>query len=331
MSSQVITNNKQAMKATWFLENARSTLSLKDFLLLLSELITEWHATGTFSNLFYIWNTTQKHERNQTYSSLHILCFNVHGLRARWGEVCLLSSAHCFDIITLGEAGHVDFSLLGDSFDNYRIFYQADENAHGGVLVMIRNGIPASKVTCPTPNVCTIHIHYDQTIRIITLYAPGTKTWQWTDLSSLITGQCLMIGDFNSDIERDSEKAERFIEWLDVCYLDPIIPDSDTSNRSDRTIDYALVAGVDLKIQTYERSTTSDHKPLIMVISCDTLESCEGSRTTWPIFSLMLSYMSHFWENEWGDGSLDVTYERFIQFLALLKDRCTMFSPRKLA
>ena len=117
---------------------------------------------------------------------------------------------------------------------------------------MIRNGISASRVTCPTPNVCTIDIHYEQTIRLIALYAPARKTWQWTDLSSLITGQCLVIGDFDIDLENNREKAERFFEWLDVYSLDPIIPDSNTSLRSDRIMDYALVAGVDLTIQTYE-------------------------------------------------------------------------------
>lgn len=78
---------------------------------------------------------------------------------------------------------------------------------------MIRNGIPASRVTCSPPNVCTIDIHYEQTIRLIALYAFARKTWQWTDLSSLITGQCLVIGDFDIDLESDREKAERFFEW----------------------------------------------------------------------------------------------------------------------
>lgn len=99
-----------------FLENARFTLSPRDFLLL-SELITEWHAAGTLSNLFYKWNTTLKHERNQSYSSLHILCFYVRGLSARWGEICLLASAHRFDIISLEEVEHADFSLVEASFD----------------------------------------------------------------------------------------------------------------------------------------------------------------------------------------------------------------------
>ena len=61
------------------------------------------------------------------------------------------------------------------------------------------------------------------------------------------------------------------------------------------------------------------------------METGEGSRTLWSIFSLMLSYTSDFWEKEWTKGLLDVTYEQFISFLSLLAARCKRHYPRKLA
>ncbi|CAF4277350.1 unnamed protein product [Rotaria magnacalcarata] len=83
---------------------------------------------------------------------------------------------------------------------------------------------------------------------------------------------------------------------MDSCCLGPFIPDSNTSLRSDRTIDYALAAGVNISIQTCENDTCSDHKPLLVGIACDTVLKLEGSRITWSVFSLILAFTSEFWE-----------------------------------
>ncbi|CAF3324358.1 unnamed protein product [Rotaria sp. Silwood2] len=229
--------------------------------------------------------------------------------------------------VLLGEVGHVDFSLLGGAFANYRTFYQAGENAHGGVLVLIHNDIPATRISCSLPNVCVIDLLVEQTTRLVAIYAPASKSWDWTDLSSFRTNRCVITGDFNIDIEKDGEKAERLLEWMDACSLGPIIPDSNTSLRSDRTIDYALATGVNLSIQTCEDDTCSDHKPLVVVLACDTTLKLEGSRTVWQVFSLMLSYTFEFWESEWNVESNDITYERFIDFIVSLKARCTKYFP----
>ncbi|CAF4363453.1 unnamed protein product, partial [Rotaria magnacalcarata] len=157
---------------------------------------------------------------------MHLLCFNVRGLDLRWGEVCLLVKRHRFDIIVLGEVGHVDFSLLGAAFANYRIFYQAGENPHGGVLVLIHHDIPTTRISRSLQNVCVIDLLLGQTIRLIAIYAPVSKSWDWMDLSSFVTNRCTITGDFNIDIEKDGEKAERLLEWMDSCCLGPFIPDS---------------------------------------------------------------------------------------------------------
>ena len=66
----------------------------------------------------------------------------------------MLSRNHHFDIIVLDEIGRVDFSLMDTAFSNYKVFFQAGENAHGCVLVMIRNRIPITRMACTLPNVC---------------------------------------------------------------------------------------------------------------------------------------------------------------------------------
>ncbi|CAF4533670.1 unnamed protein product [Rotaria socialis] len=140
------------------------------------------------------------------------------------------------------------------------------------------------------------------------------------------------MGDFNIDIERDGDKADQLLEWVDSCSLMTIIPGANTSLRSDRTIDYAVTNGMDLTIQTYEGDTSSDHKPLLGVFTDDRAPTTVGSRTIWSAFSLVLSYTSEFWEKkEWNTQLSETTYEHFISFLALLSYRCQQFFEIKRA
>ncbi|CAF2604331.1 unnamed protein product [Rotaria sp. Silwood2] len=137
------------------------------------------------------------------------------------------------------------------------------------------------------------------------------------------------MGDFNIDIERDGDKADRLVEWMDSCSLGPVVPDTNTSLRSDRIIDYAITTGVDLTIQTYEGDTSSDHKPLLGVLISEGGKMGERSRTIWSVFSLFLSYTYAFWEKEWNSELYDATYERFISFLSSLNTRCQHFFTSK--
>ncbi|CAF4657786.1 unnamed protein product, partial [Rotaria sp. Silwood2] len=253
-------------KLNCFLNQARNTLVPKDFTLL-TEVINEWHAASSLNELLRKWKTHHKSLQQQVSSYIHLLCFNVRGLELRWGEVCLLVQKHHSDILVLGEVGHIDFSLVGAALSNYSVFYQAGENAHGGVLVLIRKDMTVTRVSCSLPNVCVIDIALSEPIRIIAIYAPASKTWNWTDLTTLITNRCMIMGDFNIDIERDGDKADRLLEWMDSTTLRPVITDSNTSLRSDRIIDYALTTNVDLSMQTYEGITSSDHKPLLGVFT----------------------------------------------------------------
>ncbi|CAF2938761.1 unnamed protein product [Rotaria sp. Silwood2] len=232
----------------------------------------------------------------------------------------------------LGEVGHVDLSLVGAALSNYDVFYQAGENAHGGVLVLIRKDIHVTRVSCSLPNICVIDIFLSEIIRLIAIYAPASKTWNWTDLTTVITNRCMIMGDFNIDIERDGDKADRLLEWLDSCSLRPVVPDSYTSLRSDRTIDYAVTNGVDLTMQTYEGDISSDHKPLLGVFTDDGAPKTVGSRTIWPVFSLVLSYTYEYWEKkEWNTQLSETTYEHFILFLTSLSYRCQQYFAIKRA
>jgi hypothetical protein len=192
---------------------------------------------------------------------------------------------------------------------------------------MLRNGIACTRIKCSVPNVCVVDLNLEQPIRIIALYAPASKTCDWPELSAFVSMRCMLIGDFNIDLEKDGEKANKMMEWMDSCSLGPILPDTNTSLRADRLMDYALVIGVDLSIQAYEGPTTSDHKPLLGVLAVDDTRNVEGFKTIWSVFSLVLSYTSSFWEKHWSDGSVDMVYDEFSSFLALLESRYTQYFP----
>lgn len=278
MIGTTTTAQNWSTKATRFLEDNRPCLPTKDYCLL-TEILAECDNTSSIEKLCDAWKPLQTRSKLQPFHSLHILCFNVHGLSQRWGEVSLLAKAHEFDILVLGEVGAVDFGLLASSFANFVRFYQKDENGHGGVIAMVRSDIATTRISCPLPNVCVIDLHLKQTIRLVALYAPDRKTWHWQDLSAYVTKHSMLMGDFNVDLEQDGEKAEALLDWMDTCALGPVVPDAFTSLRADRTIDYALTSGVALPMQTEENGTTSDHKLLLGILTCEGMGKSEGSRS----------------------------------------------------
>ncbi|CAF4231453.1 unnamed protein product [Rotaria magnacalcarata] len=135
-----------------------------------------------------------KNERHGYFSSsINILCFNVRGLDLRWGEVCLLVKQHLSDVIVLGEVGRVDFALISAALSNHNVFYQSGENTHGGMLVMVRKDISIIRVSCSLPNICALDLQFNQTIRLLAMYAPESKTWNWTDVTPLVTNCCMIF------------------------------------------------------------------------------------------------------------------------------------------
>ncbi|CAF4461731.1 unnamed protein product, partial [Didymodactylos carnosus] len=93
------------------------------------------------------------------------------------------------------------------------------------------------RVPCSIPNVCVVDLLIDLPIRVIGIYAPEN--------------------------------------WADMCFLAPIRPDTNTSLRSERTIDYAFTIGVPLSVQALEVGTTSDHKPVLATVTCSAADYYE--------------------------------------------------------
>jgi hypothetical protein len=123
------------------------------------------------------------------------------------------------------------------------------------------------------------------------------------------------------------KKSDELINWADFCSLAPFKPDAPTSLRSERIIDYAFSTEIPIRMQTYEGGTTSDHKPIIAVISTKSSALTHGRNIHWKVFSWFLSFVLPFWEKRWNLNSLDLIYNDYTTFLSLLLARCTTYFP----
>jgi hypothetical protein len=136
-----------------------------------------------------------------------------------------------------------------------------------------------------------------------------------------------VFGNFNVDLNRDGQKAEYLLAWADDHFLVPLLPDTPTSLRSVRVIDFALACDTDLTIQTYHGNTTSDHLPIISIILMHIKHNGIGKNVHWKVFTLFTEYTFSFWEEIWDLENLDMLYNDYSRFLFLLSARCTTVFP----
>ena len=245
-----------------------------------------------------------------------------------WNEVLLLANSFKLDIIIIIETGIIDIPWINKLFPDRSIYYQKGENSFGSVAVLIRNELKSKRVDCKLPNVCPVEIELEEKLRIIGIYAPESKSWTWQDLTPLISSKCVLLGDFNVDLDKDV-KSHKLIKWTDSCTLLPCLPECSTSlkSKAHRIIDYALSRSVPTSVQTYEGGTTSDHKPILSVITCDRKESAFGKKVRWKVVTLFLAYVFPFWQSQWNLSCMDEVYKDYVLFLSLLISRCTISFP----
>lgn len=307
---------------------AKASLTDFDFSLFY-QILCDWESSPTLTQCFAKW---QKFNLNVslTENSLHILSFNVRGLDLRIHEVILLSSSFNLDILILQEIGRFDLPYCRQAFYNYKLFYQKGENSNGGVMILVKNDIKSYEIYVSTPNVCAVEINMEEEkLRLLGLYASDSRSWKWDDISPLITDKCVIYGDFNTDIKADGTKAEALLEWADAHLLAPFLPDSPTSLRSDRTIDFAFSNYFTPDIHTYKGNTTSDHKPILSIVPTKHKENALGRNIHWKVFTLFTEYVYSYWEDRWNLLFLDGVYNDYISFLSLLISRCTITFPLK--
>ena len=290
-----------------FLSKAQCTLSKFDFSLI-CKILSEWESSLLLSNLLKQWESYKFNDTSSCYNSLQILSFNVRGLELRQQEVLLLCNSFKFDILVLQETGFFDLSFCRQIFSKYKVFYQKGENPKGGVVVMVREDLKCKRIDFNLPNVCVVEITEeanDETLRIIGVYAPDRRRWSWQDLSMCISSKCILLGDFNVDINQDKRKAEVLLEWSDSLLLTPYIPNLPTSLRSDRIIDYVFTSGFEISIQTYEKNTTSDHKPVIVSIPINCKDAPLAHNVHGKVFHSFCEYVYPFWEKRWDLSHLN--------------------------
>jgi len=316
----------QTCKRNLFLDKAKENLSHFDFNLFCSILL-EWESSPILSSCFSLWKKYECVDSSLIFSSLHVLMFNVRGLDTRWQEVLLLVSSLNTDVLILIETGKIDLSFYNQSFLNFKLFFQSGENRNGGVLVLVRNEIQVKRVDCSIPNVCIVDVNLEDDVRIMGVYAPDSRSWNWQNLSTFVSDNCVIFGDFNVDLEQDGNKAESLLDWADSLNLSPFVPDCPTSLRSDRTIDYALSNIDNIEIQKFNTNTTSDHYPVLSILRMKCKQRINGKSIHWKVFNLFTEYTFSYWEKSWCFQNFDVAYDDYIKFLHYLIARCTVSFP----
>lgn len=306
---------------------AFESLSDYDFRLF-SSIRDEWESSPTLKTCFLKWSDVLTSPRTTT-KSLHVISFNVRGFDLRWQEVLLLTTSYETDILILLETGDVDLSTAQLAFNQFHIFVQKGENKNGGVLIMVRENLRVHRIDCSLPNVCIVDCVDNDALRIIGLYAPASRTWDWDQLSAFITESCVLFGDFNVDLERDREKSDKLLRWADSHSLAPFVPSTPTSRRSDRVIDYAFSNGPAVLLLAHACNTTSDHLPIISSVQIDAGKEGMGKSTRWRVFQSFSEFTAAFWNEQWKCSDIDSTYESYIRFLRLLEARCTFQFPLK--
>jgi hypothetical protein len=312
-----------------FLCTAQSSLSKFDFSLL-CKILCEWESSLLLSKLLKQWELYKCDDTSSVLNSLQIVSFNVRGFELRQQEVLLLSNSFKFDIIILLETGFFDLSFCSQLFSKHKVYYQRGENSNGGVVVMIREDLNCKRIDFDLPNVCVVDIIVgvkEEPLRVIGVYAPESRSWTWQDLSVCVSSKCVLCGDFNVDLDQDKVKAEILLNWSDSQSLCPYIPECPTSLRSDRIIDYVFTSGFSVSIQTYEKNTTSDHKPVMVNIPINSTEAVMARNIHWKVFHLFCEYVYPFWETRWDLTHLNDVYNDYTSFLSLLISRCTVLFP----
>ena len=298
---------------------------------LLSVIVNEWFFYPTLSSIFNHWKSFARVYTPSISSELQILLFNVRGLAERWEEVLLLLDKYRVDVIILTEIGSIETSLVRQIFLNYKCFQQKGDNAWGGVMMLIKNSLPVSRVKCDLPNVVCVGVKLETTVRLCGVYAPKSKTWQWNALSKIVSNDCCLLGDFNVDLnlKKDERAAKGLLEWSESESLCPVVPSENTSLRSNRIIDYAFARGVSVNLQTCVENTTSDHRPIIGILKRESKENAFGNRTYWKVFNVFLALTAEFWEGQNKISTSEEYYQNFITLLDSLKTRCTKSFPTK--
>ena len=96
-------------------------------------------------------------------------------------------------------------------------------------------------------------------LRLLGVYGSEARSWSWNDLTTFMSFNCIVFGDFNVDLEKNKAKAEMLLSWSDSLFLCLFTPDSSTSLRSGRIIDYVFTSGFSVFIQTIKQTRTTSN------------------------------------------------------------------------
>jgi hypothetical protein len=167
------------------------------------------------------------------------------------------------DVATPFETDDIDLKLCHQILNDFQLFFRKGENKNGGVLILVRTRLYATRVKCDLSNVCAVEFQGRISSRILGIYAPTSRSSTSGHPPQYISKSSVLFGDFNVDLESDKKKASRLLTWADEFMLVPFMSNKVTSIRSDRTIGHVLSNDPIITLAIFSVGTTSDRLRII--------------------------------------------------------------------
>ena len=121
------------------------------------------------------------------------------------------------DGAVLLEAGAIEMPLVNEILSNFTIFYQAEENAWGSLILLFRaSRHTVTRVKCNTPSVCVVDVKLESYVRAEELKM-GMEV-----LSPLIKNQCVSFVDFNIDLVDPLAQSKTLLLEEYRCAFKPV-------------------------------------------------------------------------------------------------------------
>ena len=242
---------------------------------------------------------------------VHIVHLNIHYLYPKLDEIKLLLSSQNIDILCLCETFLNDsFSSSELSIENYKIFRKDRLTHGGGLIVYVNDDLPCiQRHDLEISSVESIWLEVKQPnskpVLLSYVYRPPSSKVQWLhdfssslDNASTYENECLIIGDFNFDIQSDSFQSKAWFDLMLSINFTQLVKDPTRITPTSATlIDHVFSNNpeniVNVSVPPY---SISDHYPVCIS------RKVSSSYIKGPVHkTIIYRSMKHFDENKFLD------------------------------
>ena len=231
-------------------------------------------------------------------NKLKISQWNANGLRNKISELKEFFYHNNIDIMIVNETKLN--SKCRCSVSGYTCYRKDRDSAGGGVLIYIKNKIPASEVNFNLKNIEAIGVLVNELL-VVSAYLPPNKKLLNKELDAIFKAgkQVVLMGDLNAKHENwncidSNPNGEKLKRLLDKRQYFLLAPDSAThisycNNHNSSVIDIALVKNISNCNISVINDLDSDHLPILLNLIIKFNENknkkiLDYSKANWQLF-----------------------------------------------